>query len=73
MRITEPTRQVEYEIISSTPLEDEVVGERRTYEEIEAQLAYNQGFLVHKHETVEALMTTGQSMTTTLVTEWRGR
>ena len=73
MQIAEPTRRVEYEIYSSTDLEDEGVGKRRTSEEIEAQLDYNRGFMVFKHETVEALMTSGQSITTTLTTEWRGR
>jgi hypothetical protein len=71
MQIKEPTRKIEYEIIPSTSYED--VSKRRTPEEIEAQLAYNRGFLVHKHETVEALMTTGQKVTTTLTTDWRGR
>ena len=62
-----------YEIFSSTSFEDEDVGKRRTSEEIEAQLAYSRGFMVHKHETVEALMTTGQKLMTSVITEWRGR
>ena len=73
MLIAEPNRIIEYEIFTSTDLEDEGVGESRTTEEIEAQLAYNRGFMVLKHETLEALMTTGQRMTTSLITDWRGR
>ena len=73
MQIAEPTRKIVYEIFSSTSLEDEDVGKRRTSEEIEAQLAYNRGFMVYKHETVEALMTTGQKLMTSVITEWRGR
>jgi hypothetical protein len=66
-----PTKRILYRI--STPNPYEVDEERETADEMFALLAYNHGYLVEKDEIVEAFMTTGQKVTTTLTTDWRGR
>jgi hypothetical protein len=66
-----PTKRILYSIETSIPFEDDEV--RWTADEIDAQLSYNRGFLVEKHEIIESLMTTRQKVMTILTTNWRGR
>jgi hypothetical protein len=66
-----PTKQILYRIFTSISLEE--IGERRTDDEMDALLAYRRGFIVEKDEIIEAFTTTGQKVTTTLTTDWRGR
>ena len=71
MKIATPTREIVYEISSSTSLED--IDVRKTTVEANAREAYERGYMVNEHEIVEALLSTGQKVTTTLTTEWRDK
>ena len=51
----------------------EGIGERWTADESEAQEAYDHGFMVDKIDIVRAVVSTGQTLTTGLSTEWRGK
>jgi hypothetical protein len=66
-----PTTQISYRIFSPNPFEG--AGERWTADEAEAQGAYDRGFMVDKIDIVRAVVSTGQTVTTGLSTEWRGK
>jgi len=70
MPTAEPTKQITYKISSFTPIE---IGERWTNNVVEAQKAYDRGFYVEKVDIVRATVSTGQTVTTGLATEWRGQ
>ena len=67
----DPVRQISYRIFSPNPFED--TGERWTTDETEAQAAYDRGFIVDKIDIVRVVVSTGQTVTTGLSTEWRGK
>ena len=71
MPMDDPTKQTLYRILSSISVEG--VGERWTADEAEAQAAYDRGFYVEKVDVVRAVVSTGQTVTTGVATEWRGR
>ena len=60
-----------YKITSLIHVEGD--GEIWTYDEAEAQGAYDRGFYVEKVDIVRAVVSTRQTVTTGLATEWRGR
>ena len=66
-----PTKQISYRIFSPNPFEG--IGERWTADESEAQEAYDHGFMIDKIDIVRAIVSTGQTLTTGLSTEWRGK
>jgi len=67
----EPTKQITYRILPMTSLEG--IGERWTSDEADAQKAYDRGFYIEKIDIVRAIVSTGQTVTTGLTTEWRGK
>ena len=71
MPIDNPTKHVTYKIISSIPIEGD--GEIWTYDVAEAQAAYDRGFYIEKVDVVRAIVSTGQTVTTGVTTEWRGQ
>jgi hypothetical protein len=66
-----PTKHILYEI--TPPITYEGIDKRMTPDEVDALVSYNRGFIVEKHEIVEAYTSTGQKVITTLVTKWRGK
>jgi len=66
-----PNKQILYRIFSPIPFEGD--GERWTDSEAEAQKAYELGFLINKVDIIRAIVSTGQTVTTGLSTEWRGK
>ena len=66
-----PTKQIMYQILSPNPFEDD--GEGWTDSVAEAQKAYELGFIIIKVDIVKAIVSTGQTVTTGLSTEWRGK
>ena len=66
-----PTSQIMYKIASSIPIEG--IDERWTDDVVEAQKAYNRGFYIEKVDIVRTIVSTGQTITTGLSTEWRGQ
>ena len=67
----EPTRHVAYKIASSISVEN--FDERWTNDVADAQRAYDRGFYVEKVDIVKAVVSTGQTVTTGITTEWRGK
>ena len=67
----DPTKHTTYKIASSIPIESG--GERWTHDVAEAQAAYDRGFYIEKVDIVRAIVSTGQTVTTGVTTEWRGR
>ena len=67
----EPTKQIAYKIISLIHIEGD--GEMWTYDVAEAQEAYDRGFYIEKVDIVRTIVSTGQTVTTGLTTEWRGQ
>ena len=62
-----PTKHTSYEILD--PVRDS--GVELTTDDAVAKRAFNRGFIVLELETVEAYVSTGQKITTTLTTEWK--
>jgi len=66
-----PTRYITYKIASSIPIES--IGERWTDDVAEAQKAYDRRFYIEKIDFVKSVVSTGQTVTTGVATEWRGK
>ena len=71
MPIDNPTKHVTYKIF--TPIHVEDIGERWTDSVEEAQEALDRGFSVDRVDIVRAIVSTGQTVTTGITTEWRGK
>ena len=71
MQTDNPTKQIMYKITSPIPIDG--IGEKWTDSEVEAQKAYELGFLISKVDIVRAVVSTGQTLTTGLTTDWRGK
>ena len=67
----DPTKHVMCKIF--TPIHIEDISESWTSSVEEAQEALDRGFSVDKVDIVRAIVSTGQTVTTGVATEWRGK
>ena len=62
-----PTKHIYYKILDpAREIETKTTSDRTV-----AQVAFDRSFLVYENETVVAFTATGQTITTTLTTEWK--